>query len=77
MTVIEPEMQAERKNPFDDKRQKIWKGIKGFILGHDLFSHDVKFGLQSGDDCHATITGSVFSIIIKILMITYIRVIIS
>lgn len=43
------------------------------MLGHDLFAHDVKLGLKEGNDCHATLTGSIFSLFIKFLMIIYVR----
>ena len=47
--------------------------VQEMIKGHDLFAHEVKFGLSNGNDSHATMIGSIFSLIIKVLMLYYIR----
>ena len=38
-----------------------------------MFAHEVKFGLSKGNDSHATMIGSIFSLFIKGLMLFYIH----
>ena len=47
--------------------------IKSFLLGNDLFAYELALNLDgSGKRAHATCTGGLCSLIIKIFMIAFV-----